>query len=124
MTEIEQELVLFFKLYLLAHKNNYINYMENARVLAQWFDFSKAKAIEIGPCSIYCGSCYNYLGETKGGAITMSCNVCQDGHNWAYEISKLAEITGLQWYLCIYLLCRAIEALYKENNVIVFQSVL
>jgi hypothetical protein len=38
---MEQEAVLFFKLYLLRRKDNYINYLEDAGILAEWFKFEQ-----------------------------------------------------------------------------------
>jgi len=124
MTEIEQELVLFFKLYFLAHTQNYINYMAQTKILAKWFDFSNAALIPIDQAPVYCGHCLNEVGRTIGGGFSLTCSTCKRGTNLAYEIGRLAEITGINWYLCMYLMVRAIEDIYKTNNVICFKAVI
>lgn len=126
MTAAEQDLTLFFKLYLLARKQNYVNYMADTRVLARWFDFSQHKTIKYydKETSIICANCFNILAKIYGGAITLQCNRCHGQSNMAYEIQQLHFITGLPWALCIYLLVRAVEDIYKCNNTDVMQKLL
>ncbi len=125
MTELEQELVLFFKLYLLAHKANYINYMEQTIDLAKWFDFTQYKKIDITQRQpIFCGNCYNLLGNVRGGAITCSCDTCKTTHNMGYELNQLSIITGIDWYYCMYLLSAAVADIYKSNSVQPFRNLI
>lgn len=122
MSAIEQELVLFFKLYLLARHDNYVNYMENAEKLASWFSFEVAINIILDNAPIYCGSCFEEKGSCFGGTFTISCKSCNNKTNMAYEIQQLAQITKTNWNTCIYLMCRAVEDIYKCNNVKAFQG--
>jgi len=124
MTEAEQDLILFFKLYLLARRNMYIDYMRNAKILMRWFNFNVAGQILIDQAPVYCGHCFNEVGRTIGGGFSMSCSTCKQGNNMAYEIQQLSMHTGLNWYLCIYLMVRAVEEIYKCNNVHSFKSVI
>jgi len=124
MNTIEQDLILFFKLYFLAHKANYIDYMQGAKVLSKWFDFTNAQLIELDNAPVYCGNCFNVVGNTIGGGFILSCANCRKSHNLAYEIQELCHITGLNWYLCTYLMIRAIEDMCKSNNVSVFKNIL
>jgi LSD1 subclass zinc finger protein len=120
-----QSIVLFFKLYLLRRHGNYVNYMRDARLLAEWFNFDRTlPLLSCIDASILCGSCFTILGYTRGGAITFSCSNCQTHSNLAYEISQLATITGLKWEICTYALIKAVQQLYESNNVAAFRGVM
>ena len=118
-----QENILFFKLYLLAHKSLYIDYMRGAKILARLFNFQSVVLLPTIPASILCGACYSILGKTRGGAITFTCSNCQGSSNLGYELMRLCEITKLDYHICTYCLIKAVEDIYKCNNVAVFKHV-
>lgn len=123
MSIVEQELILFFKLYILRHKLNYINYMEDTHILARWFDWTNAALIDHRQDAyIVCSSCLTNLGSCVGGTITFSCPHCQQPGNMAYEIQQICNITKINWYLCIYLFCKAVEDIYGCNNQLALQN--
>lgn len=124
MSETEQDLILFFKLYLLSRRSSYINYMAQAKTLIKWFDWKDYRTIEIREAPIYCGSCFKEVGKIYGGNFTIHCSHCSGSHNIAYEIQQLARHTEMNWDYCIYLMCKAIEDIYKSNNVRVFQNLI
>jgi len=124
MNKQEQDLILFFKLYLLARKWCYVDYMANARLLATWFNWADAPLVIIDNAPIYCGSCFEEKGRTFGGTFSISCIHCSHDSNMAYEIQQICRITGINWNLCIYLMVSAIEDIYKCNNVKAFQNLL
>lgn len=116
---VEQEMVLFFKLYFLAHTQNYINYMEQAKKLAKWFDFSGWKNIDpYQENAIYCGSCFLKLATgVRRGAFAICCADCRVSSNMHYEASRLMDITGIKhWDTVIYLMIKAVEDIYRCNN--------
>lgn len=125
MSEIEQDLILFFKLYLLRRSKNYINYFADARILAKWFDFEMAHKIELAIAPIYCNTCFSRTGECYGGTFTYSCGYCHGGgSNVAYELQELSRHCNISWELCIYLFVRAIEDIYKSGNANSFHRVI
>lgn len=124
-TSLEQDITLFFKLYLLRRQANYVDYMADARTLFLWFNAAQHRSCDISNTAfIICGHCFNKVGNIPGGSIAIQCSKCHGETTISYEIAKLSEITGMSWDYVIYFLCKAIEDIYRSNNTIAFQNIL
>lgn len=119
-----EEYKLFFKLYLLARRDNYINYMQQTRELARWFDFKDWREVDtMAPCPTICGNCFNIYPSQMGGGILINCHKCFNETNLMYELNQLSDITHTNNRFCSYFLCLAVESIYESRDTKCFQYV-
>lgn len=90
--------------------------MANARILVKWFDIRK-EFIDVTETAIICGNCFTVHHHCHGGSILHTCNHCDYQSNWGYELNRLSDLTGLSFHTCMYLLCRAVEDIYKYGSI-------
>lgn len=90
--------------------------MAQAQKLVHWFDWKK-EFIDVEESIILCGNCFNVHGKLHGGGILHTCCRCYSNSNWGYEMDKLSQLTRLPFHICIYLMCKAVEDIYKYGKI-------
>lgn len=116
--------ILFFKLYFLGRWDNYIEYMDGAKLLANWVIEKKEDDTRIDELDIvlsrisspvFCGNCFRQY-STEGSSFTIGCNSCGRAGNMSYEIQQLGQLLGIKWNTGLKLATIALSELMRDNN--------